>query len=55
MGNFMLKKNLIDQAQFDALHPAVVLKGPAREYLQPRDTVDRSDATEPEDQPMLWR
>ncbi len=55
MGNFMIKKNLIDQTQFDALRPAVILKGPARDFLLPRDTVVLPEATEPEDQPILWR
>lgn len=39
VSNFMLRKNLIDQIQHDALLPNVVLTGPAKDYLLPKDTL----------------
>jgi hypothetical protein len=39
VSNFMLRKNLIDQIQHDALVPNVVLTGPAKDYLLPKDTL----------------
>lgn len=38
MSNFMLRKNLITQADYDALKPQVSLTGPARDMVMPVDT-----------------
>lgn len=38
VSNFMLKKNLITQEQFDELKPEIQLNGPAREKIAPADT-----------------
>jgi hypothetical protein len=39
VSNFMLKKNLITQEQYEQLQPAVILQGPARELVVKRDTI----------------
>ncbi len=39
VSNFMLKKNLITQEQFDQLKPQVILNGPAREKIVKSDSI----------------
>ncbi len=43
VSSFMLKKQLIDQNQFDHLQPAVKIIGPAREMIVPSDTLLPAD------------
>lgn len=43
VSNFMLKKNLITQPEFDALVPNVTLTGPARDAVIPVDTLDQEE------------
>jgi membrane peptidoglycan carboxypeptidase len=38
MTNFMLRKELITQQEYDAVKPTVTLKGPALEMVVPKDT-----------------
>lgn len=38
MSNFMLKKSLISQEQYDALKPEIILNGPARELIVKTDS-----------------
>jgi len=40
MTNFMLKKELITQQEYDAVVPNVTLKGPALEMVLPKDTAE---------------
>lgn len=39
VSNFMLKKNLITEAEYNSIEPRVELKGPAKEIVVPSDTI----------------
>lgn len=43
MSNFMLRKELITQQEFDNLLPNVQITGPARELIVPSDTIPEND------------
>ena len=47
VSDFMLKKNLINQAEHDDLKPYVVLAGPAREMVVPTDSIPDEDDNDP--------
>jgi hypothetical protein len=43
VSNFLLRKNLITQQEYDALAPNVTLTGPARDVVLPEDSVGAED------------
>ncbi|HNS11319.1 MAG TPA: biosynthetic peptidoglycan transglycosylase [Bacteroidia bacterium] len=47
VSNFMLKKNLITQEQFDQLKPEVTLNGPAREKVVVQDSLTNGNSAIP--------
>ena len=44
VSNFMLRKNLISQNEYDNIVPNVVLTGPAREFVVPTDSLPEDEA-----------
>ena len=46
VSNYMLRKNLITQQEFDALVPNVILTGPARDAVVPIDTLQIEEQEE---------
>jgi len=46
VSNFLLRKNLITQEEYDGIVPNVVLKGVAREMVVPSDTIPSGDDDE---------
>ncbi len=43
VANFLLKKNLINQDEYDHLQPHIELKGPAKEFLTPKENLPNQE------------
>jgi membrane peptidoglycan carboxypeptidase len=44
VANFMLRKNLITENEYNAIEPNVKLKGPAKELVLPADTIPEEES-----------
>jgi len=48
VANFLLRKNLISQEEYDQLKPHVELKGPAKMHITPADSIPVNEREEAE-------
>ena len=48
VANFLLRKELITQTEYDELHPRIVIKGPAKNFITPLDSLP-----ETEEEPLI--